>query len=217
MGDQATVRRTETVPIESVRPHPRNARKGDARRIERSLRAHGQYKPIVVHEETGHVLVGNNTWRIAREKLGWDKIHATFVSCTDAKALEILAVDNRTSDGATYDNGALLELLDDISKSGSLAAAGYGTNDHAALIARLETAPTLSLTPRAPAETPRLKVVARDLHPARHVTVTLKDQDFTDFAAHLDRLGEHFGTDTDAETVIAAVTHVSTVLMEGAP
>lgn len=140
--EHVTVVRTESVPIDSVTPHPSNPRRGDIARIERSLRDHGQYAPIVIHEQTGHILVGNHRWRVMKEKLGWSHVDARFISCTEAKALQILAMDNRSSDDGTYDDAELLALLEAIG-DGDLAAAGYGVDDLDDLLARLEEEPSI--------------------------------------------------------------------------
>jgi hypothetical protein len=136
--EKATIMRTELVPIHSVTRHPENARKGNVARIEESLRAHGQYAPVVVHEQSGYILKGNNTHRVLQEKIGAAEILATFVSCTEAQARAILAVDNRTSDDASYDDAALLALLEQVEADGNLAAAGYGQADIDDLTALLE-------------------------------------------------------------------------------
>lgn len=135
--EHVNVTRTELVPVDSISPHPSNPRRGDMHRIERSLRDHGQYAPIVVHEQTGHILVGNHRWRVMKEKLGWSHVDARFVSCTEAKALQILAMDNRSSDDGTYDDAELLALLEAIG-DGDLGSAGYGVDDLDDLLARLE-------------------------------------------------------------------------------
>lgn len=139
MAEQVTVVRTELVPIDSVHPHPNNPRRGDVARIERSMRDHGQYQDIVVHQETGNVLVGNHRWRVAKDKLGWTHISVKFVSCSDTKALEILAMDNRSSDDGRYADRELLTLLEMINdQDGDLTSAGYDVDDMDDLLARLE-------------------------------------------------------------------------------
>lgn len=204
MSDRVAVLRTATVAMSSVRPHPQNARRGNAARIEKSLRAHGQYKPIIVHQESGHILAGNNTWRVANEKLGWDKIEVTFISCSDRQALEILAVDNRTSDDAGYDNEALLALLDDIAGSGgSLLAAGFSAADRDELADALERAATEDIPQQGDMPTSGKPRSRHDT--ARSVVVSLANQEYVDFSAALQRLARHFGTDSDAETIAAAV------------
>lgn len=136
--EHATITRTETVPIDSVTPHPQNARRGNVERIERSLREHGQYAPIVVHEETGFILKGNNTWRVLREKIGATGVLATYVKCTEAQARAILVADNRSSDDASYDEAALAALLEQISDDGWLRSTGYEQADVDDLLALME-------------------------------------------------------------------------------
>lgn len=98
------------VPIDSVEPHPLNARVGDVDTIIESLNENGQYRPIVVSKTTGHILAGNHTWQAAKA-LKWRTIAATFVEADDLTERRILAVDNAASDRAIYDDAKLLELL----------------------------------------------------------------------------------------------------------
>ena len=95
-------------PIDSIKPHPRNVRQGDIGTISRSLEANGQYRPIVAHKATNHILAGNHTWKAAKA-LGWSKIAVTFVDCNEEDAIRILLADNKANDLATYDDQALLE------------------------------------------------------------------------------------------------------------
>lgn len=98
------------VPIGSLKPHPRNPRRGVVAQLVDSLRYHGQYRPIVARTGTGEILAGNHTWLAARH-LGWSEIAVTFVDVDDDEALRILVVDNRANDLAVYDDEALVELL----------------------------------------------------------------------------------------------------------
>jgi len=127
--EKVTVLRTALVPITSVTRHPENARKGDTARIEASLRAHGQYAPVVVHEPTGYIVKGNNTHRVLADVMGRAEIMATFISCSEAQARAILVADNRSSDDATYDETGLLALLEQTERDGLLAATGYSQAD----------------------------------------------------------------------------------------
>ena len=145
--EKVTVLRTELVPITSVTRHPDNARKGDTPRIEASLRAHGQYAPVVVHEPTGYIVKGNNTHRVLADVMGRSEIMATFISCSEAQARAILVADNRSSDDATYDETGLLALLEQTERDGLLAATGYSQADLVDLSTTLESLAELDEDP----------------------------------------------------------------------
>ena len=104
-----------TVPIAGLSHYYRNARRGNIKAIAESLRANGQYKPIVVNKgtKTGRpeeVLVGNHTLQAAISE-GWETIDVVIVDVDDDQARRIVLADNRTSDLGAYDDELLLELL----------------------------------------------------------------------------------------------------------
>jgi len=116
-------------PIDDVKPHPQNVRQGDVGAISESLRAHGQYRPIVVQKSTGYILAGNHTWKAAKA-LGWTRIETTELDVDDDRALRILLVDNRANDLATYNDHALADLLRDLASTEShLKGTGYDGDD----------------------------------------------------------------------------------------
>lgn len=125
------------VPIDSVKPHPRNVRQGDIGSIATSLSANGQYRPIVVHKATNHILAGNHTWKAAKQ-LGWSEIAVTFVECSSDDALRILLADNKANDLATYDDQGLLDLLKHMVSNDTLDGTLYEPSDLDDLIALLE-------------------------------------------------------------------------------
>jgi hypothetical protein len=92
------------VPIDELRPDPHQARVHDGRsidEIERSLREHGQKKPIVVERATGVVKAGNGTLEAAR-RLGWTHLAAVRSDDVEA-ALRLYALrDNRTGEFAQW-------------------------------------------------------------------------------------------------------------------
>jgi ParB-like chromosome segregation protein Spo0J len=98
------------IDIDEVHTHPSNVRQGDVGAICESLKAHGQYRPIVYQQSTKRILAGNHTWKAAKA-LGWTQIAATPVVCDDQQALRILLADNKANDLATYDEPELIELL----------------------------------------------------------------------------------------------------------
>lgn len=98
------------VPIETLKFHPKNARKHDLPTIMESLRVHGQYRAVVKQKSSGFVLAGNGTLEAALA-LGWKRLAATVMDVDDDRAARIVAVDNRANDLAGYDPEKHIELL----------------------------------------------------------------------------------------------------------
>lgn len=124
------------VPIDSVRPHPRNANQGDVGSISTSLETFAQYAPIVVQRSTGHIVKGNHTYLAARA-LGWTEIAANVMDLDDAQALAVLVGDNRHSELATRDQDALSVLLTELAQADALLGTGYYGDDLDALLAEI--------------------------------------------------------------------------------
>lgn len=101
----------EQVDIDSLIPYAKNPRVGDVSALAESLRVNGQYRPLVVRKDTREILAGNHTWKAAKS-LGWSTVAVSWLwEITDEEAARIVLADNRYSDMATYDFGALAELL----------------------------------------------------------------------------------------------------------
>jgi DNA modification methylase len=98
------------ISIDELQTHPSNVRQGDVGAISESMKAHGQYRPIVYQQSTKRILAGNHTYKAAKA-LGWTHIAATPVICDDQQALRILLADNKANDLASYDEPELIELL----------------------------------------------------------------------------------------------------------
>ena len=125
--------KTTLCPVEDLKPFDGNPRVGDVALIAESLRANGQYRPIVVRQGTNEILAGNHTWKAAKS-LGWVDVWVTFVECDDETAKRIVLVDNRANDVADYDDQALADLLASVQ---DLAGTGYSPEDVDALLASL--------------------------------------------------------------------------------
>lgn len=121
------------VDIDQLQPYSTNPRRGSIDTIAESLLEHGQYRPIVVRQQTGEVLAGNHTLAAARS-LGWTQIAATYVDCDDETAAKIVLVDNRSNDVAGYDDALLAQLLSGLD---DLAGTGYDERDLAELLAQI--------------------------------------------------------------------------------
>ena len=99
-----------SVPINSLEAYPTNPRRGDIDSIALSLKAHGQYRPIVVQYGTNFILAGNHTYKAAK-KLGWKKIKITYIEVDETTARRIVLADNRLTDLAGYNEPLLKSLL----------------------------------------------------------------------------------------------------------
>jgi DNA modification methylase len=127
----------EVVPIERVKPHPRNPRRGDLERIGASIAHNGFYGAVVVQRSTGHILVGNHRWMAAKEA-GLGSIPVVWTDADDEAALRILLADNRTADEAGYDDPTLAALLAELARTdASLSGTGWRQDELEALLIRV--------------------------------------------------------------------------------
>lgn len=127
----------EMVPIDSLKPHPENYRRGDIEAIRDSIRANQFYGVVVVQESTRFICAGNHRWEAARLE-GLTEIRAEIIDMDDATAKRILAADNGTSDRASNDNRLLAELLANVREvSGSLEGSGHDDDRLRELLADL--------------------------------------------------------------------------------
>ena len=126
----------------------RNARVGDVDAIMGSLKANGQYKPIVVNIGThtgrrNEVLAGNHTLKALRNlaeiapfEPAWQQVSVHLVDVDDDMATRIVLVDNRSFEQGEFDADALVALMQDVGTSGT----GYSDDDFDALVAQLDKA-----------------------------------------------------------------------------
>lgn len=127
-------------PIGSLHAYRGNARRGDVDMIARSLEQHGQYKPIVVNKGTKDpelermILAGNHTWQAARQ-LGWETIDVHWVDVDAKQARDIVLVDNKANDAASYDVDALVDLLTEYP---DLSGTGFTRDELDALLEELD-------------------------------------------------------------------------------
>lgn len=128
-------------PTSSLNPYPGNARRGDVDMIARSLEQHGQYKPIVVNKGTKApnlertILAGNHTWQAAKQ-LGWEQIDVHWVDMDEHQARNVVLVDNKANDAASYDVDALVDMLTEYP---DLTGTGFTRDELDTLLESLET------------------------------------------------------------------------------
>jgi len=178
---------TVEVPLEKLTPHPQNPRQGDVGALMESIRQHGFFNVVGAQTSTGYIIYGNHRYLAAQminraiiglepDWLEWSikwetdlsTLPTVYLDVDDEEALRLLLVDNRVSDLATYDDGALVALLTDLAQTTELAleGTGYDPEDLDGLISRLTPLDLSDPTPPAPTdawEVIRL-VVPPDLH-----------------------------------------------------
>lgn len=120
------------IPLDQLKHHPENPRRGDVELIAESLNHFGQLKPIVIHGYSGrsgnYVVAGNHTLRGAKEN-GWTHIAVVKPQMTDEQADQFLLMDNRSSDRATNDDPMLANILNRMMDAGTLQGTGYDPDD----------------------------------------------------------------------------------------
>lgn len=129
----------QAVPLAELHPFHRNPRRGNTAAIAESLKARGQYKPIVVNVGTltarpMEILAGNHTY-LAAHSLEWPTIQVVTVDVDDEDAAQIVLADNKLADLGGYDDEDLLATLQ---AAGSLEATGYTDQDLTELLRALE-------------------------------------------------------------------------------
>lgn len=124
-----------TVDIGSVNPWPGNARRGNMDIVRASVKKHGQYRDILVQKSSNKIIAGHNTWIVMQEE-GHTTIDVDFLDVDDDQALEILLVDNKANDEATYDTTALAELLKQM-EGKDLTGTGFTENEVGKLLDKL--------------------------------------------------------------------------------
>jgi hypothetical protein len=123
--------------IAELKVHPRNPKKGNVDAIGESMERNDFYGAAVVQKSTGFILAGNHRYKGAIEK-GLTEIPIIEVDCDDATAERILLADNKIADLGSYDQAALLAIVEDRAKHGDLKGTGYVDMDLERMKAKLQ-------------------------------------------------------------------------------
>lgn len=123
------------VPVEELRPHPKNPRRGNVEAIRHSLERFGQQRPALALPD-GTIVAGNHTYAAAVE-LGWTHLAVVRSDLTDEEVHAYLLADNRTSDLGVYEDVALADLLRPFYETDRLLGIGYERDDVEDLLARV--------------------------------------------------------------------------------
>lgn len=164
-------------PVSELRKDPRNARRHSERDLSvlrRSLREHGQQKPIVVLRD-GTVIAGNGTLEAAVAE-GWGRLAVvTFDSEDAARAAAFAVVDNRSAELSEWDFEMLAAGLREL-PADLLSGVGF---------TQVELEPLLRADWTPPAVGPMPEKTAGD----RHMMV-LDDEAWGVFQLAAERVGE---------------------------
>jgi len=114
-----------TVRVDQVQPHPMNPRQGDVAVIGESIAENDFYGALIIHKPTGNILVGSHRWQAARTS-GLEELPAFVLDVSEERARKIMAVDNRASDLAGWNEAGLVALLREMIPTPSgLAGSGF--------------------------------------------------------------------------------------------
>ncbi|MFO1052248.1 MAG: ParB N-terminal domain-containing protein [Planctomycetota bacterium] len=144
----------EIVPLDRLFPSPSNPRKNDdaVEYVAASIRRFGFQQPIVA-KASGEVIAGNTRWKAAKS-LGLPTVPVVWFTGSDIDAVAFCIADNKTATFATFDDGALAQLLEQLRKEDALEGVGFTDDDIDRLIAELEDE-TADLSDDAANEPPR--------------------------------------------------------------
>jgi hypothetical protein len=129
------VDRPRKVAPSTLRTFHKNPRRGDVPLVIESLKANGQYRPLIVNVGTmtgrpNEVLAGNHLLAAAM-KLHLEEVAVHWVDVDEERARRIVLVDNRASDRGKYDSDELTDLLGSVD---DLTGTGYSDDDLARLL-----------------------------------------------------------------------------------
>lgn len=194
----------ETVPTDTLRPHPNNPRLGNVDGLVESLRVHGQYKPIVISSDNV-VIAGNHTYYAALE-LQYPEMSAVRLPFTynDPRAVKIMLVDNRSSDLSRYDNSELVQLLSYLEDD--FIGTGYDRSTVDDLLALLDEQVTTPLTitdnstslPSLQEKMEKYQAMGR-----RMIVLDYSQEEYPKVTQQLERLRTRFEVASNAEAIRA--------------
>jgi ParB-like chromosome segregation protein Spo0J len=125
-------------PVDNLALHPGNPREGDIGAIVTSIRKNGWFGTIVAQKSTGYVLAGNHRLQAAKI-CGIKEVPVYWVDCDDERAKAILLADNKTAELASWNDHALLELLQEADAGNYLLDTAFDQDDIQKLLSKLNS------------------------------------------------------------------------------
>jgi ParB/Sulfiredoxin domain len=123
---------TAVVPVEDLRPHPRNYQSHPADQLDqlaRSIELHGVFRNVVTAR--GNVILAGHGVVLALRRMGYTHVPVVRLDVDPLapEALHVLAADNEIANLAVVDDRALTELLRDLADDDVDLLFGTGYDD----------------------------------------------------------------------------------------
>lgn len=189
--------RDALTPIDELRPHPRNPRRGVVAAIQQSLQRFGQQRPVLALPD-GTLVAGHHVWQAAVAE-GWTAIAVTRSDLADAEVEAYLLADNRLADLGLYDDARLAALLEPLRDNDLLYGSGYESPDVDGLLAYLN--PTEVLQRAASSGGARAMPYALGEATLFRLVLTYERETYERLIAKLDQLAAQLDVDTYSEVI----------------
>lgn len=203
-------------PLEELKPHAENPRRGDVQLVKESLRLFGQQKPVITDRDDHDLIVAGHHLYHAARSLGWTHVAAIELWSEAQDGDRYLLIDNATSDNSTYDQEVLLGML---KAEEDLPATGFTADEREQLRVEVEEMRRARAefeagrdTDTRPAPDPTGEPAIRNL-----LLRDLDDAAFEHMATHLKVLQREWGIIGNSELVAEAVRREVLRLREGEP
>jgi len=173
------------VDVNELKEFPNNARIGNVREIYESLLQNGQYRPLVVNRRDNIILAGNHTFQ-AIKRLGWAKALVWYVDVDDKQAKQIVLVDNKLNDDATYDYTKLEKAIKELQDVSDLIGTGYTQKAVDDLLASVKTEiPEPEVKEIEPKE-------EANVNPVLDIVLLLNDERFEIYKQNINTISEFY-------------------------
>jgi ParB-like chromosome segregation protein Spo0J len=173
------------VDVNELKEFPNNARIGNVREIYESLLQNGQYRPLVVNRKNNIILAGNHTFQ-AIKRLGWAKALVWYVDVDDKQAKQIVLVDNKLNDDATYDYTKLEKAIKELQDVSDLIGTGYTQKAVDDLLASVKTEiPEPEVKEVEPKE-------EANVNPVLDIVLLLNDERFEIYKQNINTISEFY-------------------------
>lgn len=120
-----------TLAVDAIQPHPENARLHSGVLAE-SVKAHGLFRCVIVQKSSMRIVAGHGRWEAAKAE-GLATIPVLLADIDDATALRFMIAVNRCEDLSSYNDAALVELLNEVQDD--LYGTGFSQDEYSSLVA----------------------------------------------------------------------------------